>query len=225
MRAAGLFVWLAGSCQHLGGLSHLFPSPLHSLCSLTLPLSSHLHSCPTIRFSVVCLPYHANNIVVIHLFFFDISFYFVSPVIFNLFSNFYYISICSQILCFSFTLYFTTFGIQIRFLYISVVCLSSLNVFARRTCVKFLVRFYFFKEKESRDYHSFSAQAHLWVSERVCVCVCVWVIELVWVWVCKHVKFKFWNNELIFNKSSMNVISSEIISNSLLTSYRGKQRR
>ena len=120
MRAAGLFVWLAGSCQHLGGLSHLFPSPPHSLCSLTLPLSSHLHSCPTIRFAVVYLPYNTNNIVAIHLFFFDILFYFVSPVMFNLFRNFYYIAICSQILYFSFALYFNAFRIQNRFLYISI---------------------------------------------------------------------------------------------------------
>jgi len=69
---------------------------------------------------MVYLPYHANNTVLNRLFFFDILFYFVSPVMFNLFSNFYYISICSHILCFSFTLYFTAFGIQNRFLYISV---------------------------------------------------------------------------------------------------------
>jgi len=79
---------------------------------------------------MVYLPYHANSIVVIHLFFFYILFYFVSPVMFNLFSNFYYISICSQIPCFSFTLYFTAFRIRNRFLYISV----SLSVFTECVC-------------------------------------------------------------------------------------------
>lgn len=116
MRTAGLFMLLVGSCLHLGGLLHLFPSPLHSLYSITLPLSSHLYSCPMIRFSMVYLLYNANNSVVIHLFLFGILFRFVSLLMINLFCNFYYISICSQILRFLFTVYFTAFIIRNIFL-------------------------------------------------------------------------------------------------------------
>jgi hypothetical protein len=142
MCAGGLFVLLFGSCLHLGGLFHLFPSPLHSLYSLTLPVSSHLYSCPMIRFSMVYLPYHANNTVVIHLFLFGILFHFVSLFMINLFWNFYYISICSQMLWFLFTVYFTPFAIKIFPCPVLLLCLSFRSVAARRTCMILLARLF-----------------------------------------------------------------------------------